>query len=814
MTALLADLKFALRMIRKAPAFTAVAVLSLALGIGPNTAIFSLVDAILFQEWGVRDEDTLVDVYSLSSDDRHFFTNYRVLELVREGTTDIFSQVAGHAVHLVNIERGGDGELVLGEMVTGNYFDVMGVAAARGRTFLPEEDATPGTHPVVVLSERYWRSRFGADPSLVGGEIRLNGRPYTVVGIAPASYKGRLAPGIGTDFWVPFSMYTHLTPDSKGSGNFMITGRMRPGIPAERSIPAIEAVAARYNDERPESRSRMRLAAVPLGRILLHPDFDRIIGAMAGLLFAAVGMVLLIACVNLAGFLLARGTDRQKEMAVRVAMGAGAGAITRQLLVEAFVLAGLGGALGLVLGQISLRALLSVDFPLDMPINLDVPLSGALLVFTLGMSAVAALIFGLAPALRAVRAPIAPTLRNESGASGGRTKARARQILVGAQMATCTVLLFGAGLFVRSLDNAARQDVGFSTAPAAVVTADTWANQYSDDQQRAFVRDVLREVSSAPGVAGIAATRRMPLDLGVTNTVFEVPGVDPPADANHHVLETTAVTPGWFDVMGIPLVAGRGFRPEDGPGQQRVLVVSRAAAERFWPDGDAVGQSVWLDAAHEEQAVVVGVAENVKIWSLTESPRPYLYQALAQNPTGYGSLHFVARGARPAPELAATVRDAAKGLDPEIVLSEVGTMADHLGYIFFLPRLAAGLLSIVGLLALALGAVGLYGMVSYGVARRTREMGIRLALGADQGRVIAMVVRAGLGVVLVGGVVGLVLALGLGSLLGRFLIGVAPRDPLALLAAPVLLGAVALVATWLPALRIGRVDPTEALRSE
>lgn len=814
MTALLADLKFALRMIRKAPGFTAVAVLSLALGIGPNTAIFSLVDAVLFQEWGVRDPDTLVDVYGLSSDNRHFFTNWRTYELVRDGTPDAFEQVAGHTLYMANIETGEQGELVLGEIVTGNYFDVMGVGAVRGRTFLPEEDATPGTHPVVLLSERFWRSRFGADPSLVGGQVRLNGRPYTVVGVAPESYKGRIAPGIGSDFWVPMSMYTHLTPDQKGQGNFMMTARMKPGVTGPQAAAAIQAVAARYNEENPQSRRQMRLASVVVGDILLHPDLDRTIGAMAALLFAAVGMVLLIACVNLAGFLLARATDRRKEMAVRVALGASGRAITRQLLVEASVLAGAGGLMGLVLGQAFLRALLSVEFPLDMPISLSVSLNGKLVLFTLAVTAVAALLFGLTPALSAVRTPIASTLRDEAGASGGRGKARARQVLVGAQMGVCTVLLFGSALFVRSLRNAAAQDAGFSTAPAAVVTADTWANQYDDDRQRFFVEEILREVSASPGVDGIAATRRMPLDLGMTNTIFDVPGIDPPPDANHHVLETTAVTPGWFEVMGIGLVSGRGFLPEDGPDQQRVLVVSRAAAERYWPNGDAVGQSVWVDAEHEEQALVVGVAENVKIWSLTEGPRPYVYQPLAQNPTGYGGLHFVAHGSRSAPDLAALVRDAAKRFDPDIVLSQVGTMDDHLGYIFFLPRMAALLLSLVGGLALLLGAVGLYGMVSYSAARRTREMGIRLALGAERGRVVGMVVRGGLAVVGIGAVAGLGGALLLGSALDRFLIGISGADPVALLTAPLTLALVTLAAAWLPARRVGRVDPTEALRTE
>ena len=810
---LLSDLKSAVRQMRKAPGFTAVAVLSLALGIGPNTAIFSLVDAVLFQKWGVHDADSLVDVYSLTRDNRHFYTNWRIYELVRDGAGDAFGSVAASSPYQGSIETGGQGEMVLGEMVTGNYFDVMGVPAERGRTFLPDEDATPGTHPVVVLADRFWRSHYGADPSLVGGQIRLNGRPYTVVGIAPASYNGRISPGIGTEFWVPFSMWVHLTPDQKGQGNFLITGRMKPGVPAARAQSVLDAVAARYNAQHPESRSRLRLGGVQVSTVRLFPDMDRTINAMVLLLFGAVGMVLIIACVNLAGFLLARAADRRKEMAVRLAIGAGRGALVRQLLVETLVLAVLGGTLGLALGQVFMRWLLAVDIPLPMPVHLHVTLDGRLVLFTVAVSAVAALVFGLTPALASMRVPLAATLRDEAASASGRGKARSRRILVGTQMAVCTVLLFGAGLFVRNLRGAAGVDVGFSTAPAAVVTAETWANQYSDEQQSAFVDDVVGQVSALPGVSGIAATRRLPLDLGTTNIALDIPGVEPPPNANHIVVELTEVSPGYFSVMGIPVLDGRAFNSGDGPDGERVVVISRAMAQRYWPRESAVGKVIGLDAGPDKRAVVVGVVGNVKIWSLTEPPRPYLYAPIAQR-GGFGTIHFVARGALPVRELAGRVRDAAKQADPAIVLSKVGTMTDHLGYIFFLPRMAALLLSLVGALALVLGSVGLYGMVSYAAVRRTREMGIRLALGANRAGVVALVVRGGLLVVGIGGVVGLGAALALGGALRGFLIGVGAFDPVALLAAPAVLGAVALLATWIPARGVSRVDPVAALRAE
>ncbi len=812
MTSLVTDLGFALRMIRKAPGFTAVAVFSLALGMGPNTAIFSLVDSLLLQEWGVRAPEELVDVYSLTPDDRHFYSYYSVYELVDEGMDDVFSDVTAYALYTGNVERDGAGELALGEIVKGNYFGVMGVAAEQGRTFLSEEDATPGTHPVVVLSHRYWSTRFGADPGIVGEQVRLNGRPYTVVGIAPDAFRGRISPGIGTDFWVPLQMYPHLSPEKFSSGDFSVTGRLRPGMTTQRANQELAAVAARHNEAHPESRSRLRLDGVNVAEVRLHPDLDGVVGSMALLLAVAVGLVLLVACVNLAAFFLARATDRRREMAVRVAMGAGRWAIARQLVVESLVLSTLGGALGLLLGQAVLRLALSYEPPLPVPIHLQVTMDGRLLAFTGVSVAVATLMFGLAPALEATRVPVASTLRDEAGAGGSRRKARARQALVAAQMALSTVLLFGAALFVRSLGSATGRDVGFSTGPAAVVSVDSWANQYTDEEDRAFVTSLVDALQTTPGVRRVAAAGRLPLALGTISTRVTVPGVEAPPDADAHVLEHTAVTPGYFSAMGIELLEGRDFDSGDASGGAGVVVVSRAAARFFWPDGSGVGRTMYLGGEAEE-VTVVGVVGDIPLWSLTEPPRPYFYVPLGQG-SMYGRFHVVARGDLPPGELAARIRAEARRLDPDIFLSRVGTMADHLGYVYFLPRMAAVMLSAVGALALILASLGLYGMVSYSVARRTREMGIRQALGADSGQVVALMMRGGMRVVVVGGAVGMAAALGLGALVERFLIGVGSMDPVALVAAPLLLAAVAAAAAWLPARRVSRVHPVPALRSD
>jgi predicted permease len=671
----------------------------------------------------------------------------------------------------------------------------------------------------VVLGFHYWESRFASDPGIVGSEIRLNGRPSTVLGVAPETFRGRIAPGIGTDFWVPVSMYTHLDPGKYGRGDFTISGRVAEGVTGAQAIAAVETVAARRDQElqaeNPERRSRFRLAGVVLADIMLHPDADGILTTMALLLFAAVGLVLLVACVNLAGFLLSRASERRKEMAVRIAMGAGRRDIVRQLVVEALVLSGAGAMLGLALGQFAARALASVRPPLPIPLELEVGLSVPLLIFAAAIAIVAAVLFGLTPALEATRAPVAGTLRDEAGSSGGRKKVGARGVLVAAQMALSTMLLFGAILFARSLGSASNLDLGFETRQAAVVGIDATAAEYSTEEAESFNEALMQRLSAQPSVSNVAFTNRMPLDLGVSNIGFDVPGVEPPPNQNRHVLETTRVTDGYFETMGIQLLDGRVFDESDRAGTAPVAIMSQAAASRYWPNESAVGKVILPDTSANSAITIVGVVGNAKIWRLAESPFPYLYRPASQS-SASTQYSIVARGNAPPGEIAGLIRSEIRAMDPEIFLTTVGTLDDHLGYVYFLPRMAALIMSLVGALALILACMGLYGMVSYNVSRRTREMGIRLALGADAKRVIGMVLHSGLAIIGVGAVVGIVGSIGIGALIGSsgFLLGVGGMDLLSMLAAPIVLGGVAALATYMPARRASRVDPVQALRSE
>ena len=770
MQSLAQDLRFAVRTLAKSPGFTAVAVLSLALGIGPNTAIFSLVHAVLFQEWGVDEPETLIDVYTLTDDGRHFFNSYRNFEIIEEGATDVFEQVTNHSMLTARLEgASGETEMVLGEMVSGSYFEVMGVSAGLGRVLAPDDDQEGAGRPVVVLGHHYWRSRYAADPAVVGSEIRMNGRPYTVVGVAPDSFKGRLAPGIGTDFWVPLQTHPHLDPSTLSRGDFALSGRVRYVVPPAQALAPVQQLAARIDAERqaenPDRRSRFRLAGVQLSEVRLHPNFDGVLTAMAALLFVAVGLVLLVACVNLAGFLLSRASDRRKEMAVRVAMGAGHRAIVRQLVVESLVLASLGAAAGLALGQLAVRALASVEPPIPIPIELEVGLNVPLLLFTATAAVLAAVLFGLTPALEATRAPVAATLRDEAGSSGGRRKVGARGLLVAGQMALSTVLLFGALLFVRSLQSATDLDLGFDTRIAAVVDVDTSPAELSEEEQAAYNEALFRRLREQPGVTSVAYTSRMPLDLGNTVLSFDVPGVEPPPNQNRHQLQTTRVTPGYFETMGIELVEGRDFAEADRTGEAPVAILSQAAARLYWPGESAVGRTLLPNADGTDPITVVGVVGNAKIWSLGEAPRPFLYRPMAQA-SAPPTFTVVATGSAPPGEPAGLIRREALAGDDSVFMADVGTMDDHLGYVYFLPRMAALVLTLIGLLALVLACTGLYGMVSYNVSRRTREMGIRLALGADRGRVVGMVLRSGLVLIGVGAAVGIAGSVGLGSVLG------------------------------------------------
>jgi predicted permease len=810
------NIRYAVRRMTKAPFFTAVAILSLALGIGANTAIFSLINAVLLQPVPLDRPQELVNIHTRSPDFRWgsvSFPDYRDLE---DRTKDVFAGVSDMELGLVQVDADdGSVEPVIAEGVTGNYFSVAGLNPTVGRLLQAEDHVEPGAHPVVVLSHEYWGTHFGADPAVVGQSMRLSGREYTIVGVAPEGYRGYMR-GVEPALYLPIYMLDlaqgqEPSYDRRGSQSGFVRARLLPGVGAPQMEAALERVAAELQTEYPGEWPRERsFAHIPTADVIMYPDVDRIVVPAAGMMMVVVGLVLLIACANLASFLLARAADRRKEIAVRLAMGARRGTLIGQLLTETILLSAMGGATGILLSVWALRALQGADLPLPIPITLDLSLDGTILTFSILVSVAAGILFGLAPAIQGTNPAVAPTLRDES-AGGGRARGAAlRSALVVTQVAVSMVLLVGAGLFVRSLQASQALDPGFGDEPVAMLQLAVPAQEYSGDEAVAYLRQLVERVTALPGIE--AATLVDNIHLAQLNTQFTgvvVDGIQPPEGRDFHLVDWAVADPGYLDVMGIPLLAGRDFLLSDGPEAEPVVIVNEAFAARFFPGQEAVGQTF---TTRQRTVRVVGVARGTKVRSLAEDPRPFIYAPLAQFPSNVAWVLAATRG--PAdPHLLELVREA-RGLDPSVIVYDMQTMEEHLASRLLGRSLGAQVIGAFALLAMLLASIGLYGVVSYSVARRTREVGIRLSLGAETGAVVWMLTRGGLRLVALGAGIGLLFAGLLSQFLSRFLFGVPALDPLTFVGVPLFLGGVALLASWIPAMRAARVNPVGALRSE
>lgn len=808
------DFKYALRRLARSPGFTFVAVLSLALGIGANTAMFSLVNAVLIRDLPVTAPRELVEIYTSESDGYAYSTSsYPDFADLRADNV-VFAGVVGTRTFLARVDRGDRPETAFGELVSWDYFQVLGVPMAMGRSFLPEEDATPGTHAVVILGYRTWVNDFGADPAIVGQTVRLGGAPFTVVGVAPEAYTGTM-PVLVTGYFAPLMM-THTLMGGeldqlqrRGSRSMFLKARLKPAVSVEQANEALKVFSSRQAEQYPESNEKRILSALPTGDVALHPFVDRMLKPVAGLLLGVVGLVLLIACANLASFLLARAEDRRREIAVRLALGASRLALVRQLLVETTLLAILGGAAGLVLADWTLKLLMAFKPPIPVPVDLDVTLDTTVLWFTAGVSLLAGLAFGLAPALQATNPDIAPTLKAEAGRTGKPGRFNLRHALVVTQVAFSFVLLIGAGLFVRSLQKAQRIDPGFYTGPAALIWPLTDLSGYdTPEQQRAFDQEAEARLLAHPAIDRVARMDRVPLGAGVQSRGYVLPGVPSDSPDGTIDVDNASVSPSYFETMEVEIVQGRGFTDADVEGE-RVVVVSEAFVSRYFPGQDMVGRTFENGG---DPLRIVGVARDTKVRTLGEDPRPYVYELLGG--TTYFGAQFLVRGPASSAELLTAARQVLDAIDPDLVYFEAKTMDEHLALMLFPPRMAALLLGVFGGLALLLSAIGIYGVVSYAVARRTRELGIRMSLGATARDVQAMAVGGGMRLVLVGGVIGVVLAGGVTWSISRYLFGIGSTDVVTFAAIPVLLTGVALVAALVPARRASRVDPVTALRSE
>ncbi|MGH9768484.1 MAG: ABC transporter permease [Blastocatellia bacterium] len=805
------DLRYGLRMLRRNPGFTIAAALSLALGIGANTAIFSVVNAALLRPLPVKEPDRLVGLYRKIPQDRNHnrfsYPNY----LDTRDRNQSFSGLAAYYFTPLNLSGGGQTERLWGKVVSGNYFSTLGVEFAQGRTFLPEEDRTPGAHPVAVVSHGLWQRRFGGDPNLVGKTVTLNGYGFTIVGIAPAGFRGTEL-GMAPDVWVPMMMQAQALPGQdwltpRGVGWLRVVGRLKPGVSWLQAQAEMEMLGAQLKREHPEVNEAFGIAVVP--DFGIHPDMRGDARNFLLVLMGVVGLVLLIACANTANLLLARASERRKEIGIRLALGARRGRLIGQLLTESLMLSLLGAVISLLLTpwiSSGLEALQQTGQAL--PTVVSFSLDERVLGFTALVALLTGVIFGLAPAIHASKTDVIGTLK-DTAASRESSKSRLRQVFVVSQLALSLVLLIAAGLFIRSLRQAQRIDPGFRTENVLLVSFDLGLQGYNVERGRAFYQQLEQRVGSLPGVEQVSLADTTPLTTDADTTIV-IDGYTPPTGLEGVVINYSVVSPNYFQTLGIPLPRGRSFSLQDHPDAPRVVILNETAARRFWPGQDALGKRVGL--GRSVSAEVIGIARDGKYVTLGEDPRPYIYFPMTQNYQSSAVLQVRTAG-DPAPMIAAVQREA-RALDKDLPTFGVRTMKESLRGSLAAPRLAATFLGAFGAMALLLAMVGIYGVMAYAVSQRTREIGIRVALGAERRDILKLVLKQSLKLIVVGLLIGLAGALAATRLLESFLYGVSVNDPATFIAVPLLLASVALLASCIPARRATKVDPIVALRCE
>ncbi len=822
MNAFWQDLRFAARMLVKNPGFSLVAVLSLALGIGANSTIFTVVNAVLLNPLPVKDASTLVALFTTDERNRGPFQDF--LPTSRPNLEDyraqnaVFSELAVHNGIPLSFSGSGEPDQIFGEMVSGNFFDLLGVRPVLGRGFLPDEDRVPGEKPVAVLSYAFFQRRLGGDPAIVGKTITLNGSAFTVVGVAPAGFKG--ANAIGTPaLWVPMMAHPQVARgffaenfDSRRALLFQAVGRLKPAVTIDQANANLKTIADQLAREYPNDNGGRSLALRPLAQSTINPGFRQNLVRVGGLLMTIVGLVLLIACANVANLLLARASVRQREVAVRLSLGASRARLIRQLLTEGLLLAALAGALGLLLAYWAQGALWAARPPALAADSLDLTPGVRVLVFTALVSLLTAIVFGLAPALSSSRPDLVSELKQRAGGSAGSNRPWSlRNVLVAGQIALSLVALLGAALFVKSLGRAQRISPGFDHERLAVLTINLGAQGYDEERGRDFQRRMLERVRALPGVEKATLSTGIPLFQGdILRTVF-TEGVDPSDRKNGRLVQLNTVEPGYLQAVGIALVRGRDFAESDHVEAPHVVVVNETMARQFWPDQEAIGkrfkffgQDWWNE--------VVGVARDSKYNFIGEDATPQIYLSLRQTYAPAVSLQ-VRSGGDPSAALG-MARQQVQGMDRSLPITNVFTYASILDQNLWAPRTGAYLLGVFGLLSLGLAVIGIYGVMSYSVSQRTRELGVRMALGAGQSDVLRLVVRQAALLSGAGIVVGLALSLAASRLVANLLFDMSARDPLTFVGVPLLLAAAALLASLKPAWRATRVDPTIALRSE
>ena len=814
------DIRYGIRMFTKNPGVALVAVVTLAFGIGANTAIFSGVSAFLMRPLNVPNASELVRPVEITEDreltDEFSYPDF--LDYRNQATS--FTGLAAEDMIQAAIDAENQNDVIWGQVVSANYFDVLDVKPIMGRTFLPDEDKQIGANAVVVLSHSFWQRRLASDPNIVGKTVQLNNRPYQVIGVAPEYFVGTKF-ALALDFWTPISMADDLRRNpgilaERGSHWMGIIGRLKPGVSLAQSSAEFSAIAQRLNQAYPDNRSNTTKGIVMSevdGRWAEMGNTFKSGGAIA---MAIVGLILLIACANVANLMLARAAARRKEIGIRLALGANRARLVRQLLTESLLLSIAGGALGLLLA-LWVTALMEGFIPVleYNVIKNFFALDSRALVFTLIVSLATGLVFGLAPALQSSNPDVVPVLKGdpELARRGKRRAFGLRNMLVVAQVALSLVVLVCGGLFIKSFRRAQTMDPGFGNENGLIVSLSPTLVGYEEQQARNFYRQVLERVSHVPGVEGASFARTLPLgDSSNSNGPVLKEGETLARGSAGRNIMTNIVSAGYFNSMQIPIVEGRDFDDRDTPKTQRVIIINQQMAQMFWPGESAIGKRIYIGSDNTDLMQVVGVVKTGKYRNLAEDPKPFFYYSMDQlRPR---TMAMVIRPSVDPRSLVGAIRSEVQAIDRRVPLFAVKTMAEHKTYALWAPDMAASFSLAFGVLAILLSAVGLYSVMAYVVSQRTREVGIRMALGANRVHVLKMITRQGMQLAAVGVGIGLLLALALAQVLSSLLIGVSGYDLPTFIVVPVLLVAVALLACYLPARRATKVDPLVALRYE
>jgi predicted permease len=821
------DVRHGARVLLKSPGFSVVAVLSLALGIGANTTIFTVVNAVLLHPLPVKDISQLVELDTIDTKTHLGFsggTGATKLGLSfanfqdYQRQNDVLSGVTGIIPVALTWSGGVEPRQIAGNLVSANYFDVLGLRPSAGRFFLPDEDTKLNGNNVAVISYGFWANKLGADNGAVGKTLTLNAMPYTIIGVAPKGFKGTFIFGSAEQIWIPTSMYpqvlTGLSKEFFNDRRFLNAsayGRLKPGIGLNPAEASLKTIASQLEKDYPKDNGGRSIALTPLTEAAVGVNVHDQIALAGTMMMTVVGLVLLIACANLANLLLARAARREREMGLRAALGASRSRLIRQMLAECILLSLIGGAAGLAIAYVGRTVLWSFRPPFIEQNDIDLSLDSHVLIFTLGISLFTGLLFGLAPAFRASVPDLAETLKlGGRGGSIGWGRNKLRSLLVMSEISLSVVALVGAGLFVRSMRDAQKMDPGFESKNLFMLAFDLGALHYDEGRGQQFLRSAVERANAAPGVQAAAIASNFPLGGGFARTVFPE-GEDESTGYRGTLTQLDDITPGYFDALRIPLLRGRLFTDADRQGTKIVAIINEAMAKKFWPNQDAIGKRFHFfgDAPLRE---VVGIARNSVVNAIGEVPPPLVYLPVTQDYAPAATLQVQTTG-RPEAVIAG-VRGQIQSLDPNLAITNVQTIGEIIDQGLWAPEMGAALLALFGGLALVLAAVGVYGVLAYSVTQQTREIGIRMAMGAERSHVLRLIVGQGLKLAGAGLAVGVLVSLALTRQLSSLLFGVSAYDPLTYAGVILILVFVALLACYIPAQRATGVDPLVALRYE